>query len=199
MKRNVLLGAAVLLLIAAIGVGQTGSRDTLSSLLLTQEELRDEMSDQWVIQTVREVDGVPDSAISIQATFFNTQTEIELVDALLAFEGRDASRSFFETLLGADLVTDTRDLLTEAEENEELLPEQLAAESDALFLLSLEDSRQQLFQRRGSLIMFLRTPAEGSGALGLDQVLMLAEAQLSKVLNFCAEAEDAPGFCTRES
>lgn len=197
MKRNVLLGAAVLLLIAAIGVGQTGSRDTLSSLLLTQEELRDEMSDQWVIQNISPLDQEPDGAISVQATFFNSQSEIELVDALLAFEGSEPSRAFLEAVLGADAVIETRDLLAEAEESPDLLPDQLGTESDELFLLSLEGERQQLFQRRGSLIMFMRTPAEGSGALSLEQVLMLADAQFGKVLEHCASAEDAPDFCTR--
>ena len=197
MKRNVLLGAAMLVLIAAIGVGQTGSRDTLSSLLLTQEEVRELMSDQWVIKTVGQLDQEPSGSISAQATFVNAQTEIELVDALLAFEGVDAGRAFLEAVLSADAVVETRDLLADAEDSPDLLPDQLRTESDALVLLSLDGARQQLFQRRGSLIMFLRTPAEGSGALELDQIIALADAQLGKALELCASAESAPGFCDR--
>ena len=197
MKRNVLLGAVVMLLITAIGVGQTNSRDTLSSALLTQEKVRELLSDQWVIKTVGQLDQEPEASISAQATFVNAQTEIELVDALLAFEGVDPGRAFLEAVLGADAVTETRDLLAEAEGSPELLTEQLLTESDALFLLSLEGARQQLFQRRGSLIMFMRTPAEGSGALGLEQIVSLADAQLGKVLELCESAESAPGFCAR--
>ncbi len=195
MKRNVLLGAAVLLLIAAIGVGQTSSRDTLSSLLLNQEEVRGLLSDQWVIQTVGPLDQEPPTATSAQATFVNAQTEIELVDAMLAFEGADSGRDWLNQVLEADAVTGTRDLLAEAESSPDLLTEQLTAESDALVLANLGETRQQLFQRRGSLIMFLRTPAEGSGALGLESIVALADAQLGKVLELCESAESPPGFC----
>jgi len=195
MKRNVLLGAAVLLLIAAIGVGQTSSRDTLSSLLLTQEEVRELLSDQWVIQTVGPLDQEPTGAISAQATFVNAQTEIELVDAMLAFEGGDSGRDWLNQVLEADAVTGTRDLLAEAESSPDLLTDRLTAESDEIVLASLGETSQQLFQRRGSLITFLRTPAEGSAALGLESIVALADAQLGKVLELCDGAESPPGFC----
>lgn len=201
MARKAVLSVGLLMLLAVIGSGQADPREQLTGLLPNQEELQELLGDQWVITTVDKLDPEPEGAVSAVATFVDTSTEIELVDALIQFQMAQRSQEFLEAVLQAKQVLEVRDLLAEAREDAELLTERLQKETDAVLLVRLEGDLQQFFLRRATLLAFLRTPREVRGAMELAQLIQVADLQLGKVLDFCEsfEGEALPSYCARET
>jgi hypothetical protein len=194
---GVLFGLAVLL-----GLGQGNSREQLQQLLLTQEELIETLADEaWVIKAVDRLTPEPEGTVATAvATYVNTNTNIALVIGLLEFQSVDFASRFVEAMLSAPQVLgEPRNLRAEAQENPELLPELLAQQTDLVFLLSLENDRQQLIFQRGTLLAFLRISREETAlaALGEGELIHVAERQLRKIIDFCESLEGAkPEYCS---
>ncbi len=194
--------AAILTLIAVIGLGQADPREQLQQLLLTQEELIEELQDDaWVIKTIDRLNPEPEGSIGTAvATYTNANTFIALVTGLIDFEATDLLDRFVGALLEARQVLSSRDLLEEAQENPDVLPELLQQETSRVLFLSLEKDQRQLIFQRNALLVFLRisqvegtiTTVEEKEAL----LLQVATRQLQKILDFCESLEgESPAYC----
>lgn len=205
MRRTLALTSLLLpLLIATLGLGQANPAELLQQLFLTQEELNAASKDlglgeDWVIKTVDRISSEPPGAKdrTAVATYVNTKTEIALIVGLMDFETRDQADHFLSASLMAKQVKETRDLQAEAKDNPDLLPDPLKPEADKIVLLLLEDGQQQLLIQRVNLLVFFRTPKEGTGALSESQLIQIANRQFTKILDFCKNTEAKPAFCTR--
>jgi hypothetical protein len=188
-------------LIAVIGLGQADPGEQLQQLLLTQEELIEELGDDaWVVKTIDRLNPEPEGALGTAvATYVNTNTLIALVTGLIDFEATDFLDRFLGRLLEARQVIGSRDLLEEAQENPDILPELLQQETSRVLLLSLEDDQQQLVLQRNTLLAFLRiSQVEGaSTSVNKEELLLqVAARQLQKVLDFCESLEgEQPAYC----
>lgn len=200
--RRVFLSVLLLVFVAAVGLGQSNTRQQLQQLLLTQEELQEVLSGEWEAKgAIDRMKPEPPGALATAVvTFINTTTEIELVDGLLIFNTPEIAGRFIEIILSAPQIEEVRDLKAEAEENQDLsqtIPEKLLKEIDQLLLLSLDNGLQQLILQRQTLIAFLRTSREGQGVLDEVQLFQVADRQLNKILEFCEnfEGESRPTYC----
>jgi len=205
MRRTMVLTSLMIpLLIATLSMGQASPAEQLQQLFLTQEELNATtkelgLGEDWVIRTIDHLNPEPEGAKdrTAVATYVNTSTEIALIVGLLDFQTREMADRFLNLNLNAKQVQSSRDLQAEAKDNPDLLPDPLKQEADKVLLLSLEGGQQQLLLQRGNLLVFLRTPKEGTGALQENQLIQIANRQFTKILDFCKNAEVKPTFCTR--
>lgn len=199
-----LLGAA-LTLVPGLGQPPPDPREQLQQLLLTQEELIEALEDDgWVIKTVDRLDPEPPGGISAVATYANPNTLTSLVVGLIEFEAREPLDGFVAANLEARQVQgEPRDLRAEAQENPDVLPELLLQETERVLLLTLERDQLQLLFQRHTLLAFLRV-AQTEGAVTTAEekealLLGVAERQLQKILDFCAqlaeEGAEAPAYC----
>ncbi len=204
MWRKVLTGLLLPLLIVMVGLGQSSVLEQLQSLLLTQEELNAlskelGLGEDWVVRTLDHLNPEPPGAEkrTMVATYVNTNTEIALIIGLLDFEAREPADRFLSALLAAKPVQSSRDLLAEVRERPNLLPETLQKETDKILLLQLEDGQQQIVLQRLTLVIFLRTAKAAPNALTEDQLIQVANRQLSKILESCKNAQNKPTYCER--
>lgn len=206
MRLALLLAAgAALTLVPGLGQTPPDPREQLQQLLLTQEELIERLEDDgWVIKTVDRLDPEPPGGISAVATYANPNTLTSLVVGLIEFEAREPLDGFVAANLEARQVQgEPRDLRAEAQENPDVLPELLLQETERVLLLTLERDQLQLLFQRHTLLAFLRV-AQTEGAVTTVEekealLLRVAERQLQKILDFCAqlaeEGAEAPTYC----
>lgn len=210
------IGAFLAMLLAAGLAGAQPQppdpRSQLEQILLTQEELIETLQDDgWFIKTVDRLDPEPEGGISVVATYANPNAFLSLVIGLIQFDNRDLLDAFVGAILEApQLQGPPRDLLAEAQENPEALPELLQTEAERVLLLNLRDQQKQLLFQRHTLLAFLRIVQLPQGTLGDAErealLLQVSERQLQKVLHFCADlaakveageiaAEEVPPYC----
>lgn len=194
--RRAMGGLLALLFLAGVVLGGAqppDPREQLAQLLLTQEELIETLEDDgWFIKTVDRLDPEPEGGVSVVATYANPNALLSLVIGLIEFESRELLDRFLEAILEAPQIQGPpRDLLAEAQENPEVLPELLQQEVERVLLLHLERDQQQLLFQRHTLLAFLRLAQQPQGAFAAADrtalLLRVGERQLQKVLDFCAE------------
>ena len=180
-------------LLAGGVLAQPDPRAQLEQLLLTQEELIETLEDDgWVIKTVDRLDPEPEGGVSVVATYANPNSSLSLVIGLIQFESRELLDRFVGAILEApQLQGPPRDLLEEARENPEALPELLQQEAERVLLLALERDQLQLLLQRHTLLAFLRLGQQAPGVLAAaDRTALLLRVggrQLQKVLDVCAD------------
>lgn len=199
--RRAIGGLLALLLLAGTGWALSqppDPREQLAQFLLTQEELIETLEDDgWFIKTVDRLDPEPEGGVSVVATYANPNAFLSLVIGLIEFESRELLDRFVGVILEAPQIQGPpRDLLAEAQENPEVLPELLRQEAERVLLLALEREQKQLLFQRHTLLAFLRIVQLPQGELSAEErealLIRVGERQLQKVLDLCAQlAEQA--------
>jgi len=194
--RKVMLSVVMLFLITLIGLGQADPREQLKGLLLNEEELKETLEGDWVLDLIDRLDPEPPGAVTLFARFIEGKSDHELIDGLLDFStaGREAADRFIKEIQNVKQILEVIDLKGEPDRLADLKAELLLDEkTDVALLLRLEDGRHQVtFQRGGTLIGFIRTFAD---EIGEDGIIRVSQRQLEKIVNFCESAESKPAYC----
>ncbi|OGF52753.1 MAG: hypothetical protein A2Z21_08230 [Candidatus Fraserbacteria bacterium RBG_16_55_9] len=197
MRRKVLLGLLLPTLIAVVGIGQADPAEQLKQLLLTESQVQEVLGQNWVIVNVDVATGLPADTVSQVGTYKNREVVEQVLDiGLLDFSDEHLSGQFLEAILAAKLVVGMVDI---GKDKPEQLPEQLRPETknvEKVVLVLLDNGLQQLMWKRQTLLTFFRTPLAGQSPLTLEQLIQVANRELTKLLEeFCPKADPKPLYC----
>lgn len=183
----------VALLVVFVALGrQATEEEQLRQQLLSQEEFQALQGDQWILDSVDSLGDVGALASAV-GTYLNTNTNNTVVTGLIHFDVPEAAGGFLQANLDSNLVADVRNLRDELEENPEVLTELLAESIEDVFFLELTNGLQQLIMRRSTLVFFIRSSL--SSSVDLTQLVLIADAQVQKTIDFCSNADPAPSYC----
>ncbi len=200
MLRKVFPVVLFALVFVVTGVSQPNPKEQLQQQLLAEKEVQELLGAQWLVDALSELDGVAGGVANVVGTFMETSTSETLVIGLISFENAEAAVAYVAALSENRVVTKVRNLLEEVKENQALLPERLVKETDQVILLELSNGLHQLMIRRSTMILFFRSSM--TGPVNLEKLVMVADKQLAKTLEFCTKAAEtgtAPAYCTKAS
>ena len=195
MLRKMTPALALIMMVLVAGVAQ-GQGDLLRQLILDETIVQEQLGEQWILDNLSELEPeAPESLTSAVATYLDTGTENTVVVGLIHFIVAENAIDFLDLNLGAPQVDAVRDLVEESNENAELLTELILNETQAVVLLELNNGLQQLMLRKGSLLIFMRSPADSN--VDLATLILLADLQIQKLVDFCTNAEgEVPPYCS---
>ncbi|MBI1730293.1 hypothetical protein HY229_00130 [Candidatus Acetothermia bacterium] len=204
MLRKMFPVAVLILFFAVIGVGQSDPKVQLQQQLLTQEEMQALLGTQWIIDSLAELDNVPDGVVAnVVGTYKDTNTSEIVVLSLISFKNVDATTVYLDGLKADKHVSKVRDLLQEAKDAPKdatpLLTDQIKNEAQEVIFVELTNGLQQLMLRRANMLTFFRSSM--TGPVDLTKLVSVADKQLGKTLDFCKKAAEnggtAPDYCAK--
>jgi len=191
--RKLALAMALVLLVAAIGIGQTEEeqRAALQGLLLTLDEVNALLGDGWTQPTIGKLAEEPSGAITV-ASIYEKRPErgvlITIVTALLEFKAKaeDAPNFFAKGLtdvIGKPTVTPEESVairikgeLVEKGVKVKVDDKEIEGKADDAVVYVFEGGEQGIAFLKGRLISFFRAN------LTIDELLALAKKQLEKIV-----------------
>jgi hypothetical protein len=183
--------ALVIAMVAFVALGrQATEEEQLRQQLLSQEEFQTLQGEQWILDSLSDFGDVGALASAV-GTYLNTSNDNIVVTGLIHFESVETAGAFVQGQLELDEDDVVRNLRDELAENPEVLTELIANSTDDIFVVEVANNPLQLlFMRRGNLVFVLQT-----SSIELAQLVLIADAQVQKTLDFCANADPAPGYC----
>jgi hypothetical protein len=203
MLRKMFPIAVIMLCFAITGLGQADPKAQLQQQLLTQEEVQALLGTQWMLDSLSELDNVPDGVANVVGTFKDTSSSETLDVGLINFKNIDATTGYLGALKADKHVSKVRDLIQEAKDAPEgttpLLTDQIKNEAQEVVFVELTNGLQQLMLRRSNMLTFFRSSM--TGPVDLTKLVSVADKQLSNTLDFCKKAAEnggtAPDYCTK--
>jgi len=181
---------AVTIALSVVAFAQGATTAELQDQLPVQSEIQETLGENWLLSDISAFGTLPDGATgSAIGQYSDGNNDLTIV--LLSFESGEIAGLFVDGFLETDFVVEIVDVI---ESNVEILPEQLVQVADRIILVRLDNELDQLLVQIGSLYYYVRV--EG---LDLELLVALADLQLSRTLNFCANIEgEAPQYCPPE-
>lgn len=187
--RKLALAMVLVLLVAAISIGQTEEeqRAALQELLLTLDEVNALLGDGWTQPCIGKLAEEPSGAITV-ASIFEKRPErgvvITIVAALLEFKAKaEDAPNFFDKgltdIIGKPTVAPDESLVTRIKEelvDKGVKVDDKEGKADKVAVYMFEGGEQGIAFLKGQLISFFRAN------LTIDELLALTKKQLEKIV-----------------